>query len=103
MHLSPELKDAGNFDYQASGHKFGRVENVSPNGSTLGNATSPRFELIDSRTLKASELTADPAVDTSINSHFGHSRGLDAGGLASFLSGTGAVLRQGGVCDWRFR
>jgi hypothetical protein len=68
MRLAPDLKDAGNFDYQARGHKFGRVENVSPDGSTLGNATSPGFELVNTRTLQAEEIASKGAVDTSVNS-----------------------------------
>jgi len=67
MRLTPDLKDAGSFDYDARGHKFGRVQNVSPDGSTLGNATSPGFELVDAQTLKVTPLTASPAVDTSVN------------------------------------
>ncbi len=63
-----DLKDDGSFDYHATGHKFGRVQNVSPDGSTLGNETSPGFELVDSRTLKATQLTASPSVDTSVSS-----------------------------------
>jgi hypothetical protein len=43
------------------------VQNISPDGSTLGNATSPGFELLDSRSLERRQLTADPSVDTSIN------------------------------------
>jgi len=68
LRLTPDLRDDGNFDYHATGHKFGRVQNVSPDGSTLGNATSPGFELVDVRTLKATQLTASPAVDTSVSS-----------------------------------
>jgi hypothetical protein len=68
LRLTPDLKDDGSFDYNATGHKFGRVQNASPDGSTLGNATSPGFELVDARTLKATPLTANPAVDTSISS-----------------------------------
>jgi hypothetical protein len=68
LRLTPDLKDDGTFDYYATGHKHGRVQNVSPDGSTLGNATSPGFELVDARTLKATQLTASPAVDTSVNS-----------------------------------
>lgn len=67
MRLTPDLKDAGDFDYRATGHKFGNIENISPDGSTLGDATSPGFELIDSRTLTANVLTASPSVDTSVN------------------------------------
>lgn len=68
LRLTPDLKDAGTFDYHAHGHKFGNVENISPDGSTLGNQTSPGFELIDARTLEATELTTDPAVGTSVTS-----------------------------------
>ena len=68
LRLTPDLKDDGSFDYRATGHKHGRVQNVSPDGSTLGNATSPGFELLDARTLKATELTTSPSVDTSVNS-----------------------------------
>jgi hypothetical protein len=67
LRLTPDLKDDGSFDYHETGHKFGRVQNVSPDGSTLGNATSPGFELLDARTLKATELTASPSVDTSVS------------------------------------
>lgn len=67
LRLTPDLKDDARFDYHATGHKFGRVQNASPDGATLGNATSPGFELIETRTLKARELTADPAVDTSVS------------------------------------
>lgn len=68
LRLTSELKDDGNFDYHATGHKFGNVENMSPDGSTFGNATSPGFELVDSRTLMPAQLTANPAVDTSVSS-----------------------------------
>ncbi len=68
LRLAPDLKDAGSFDYRATGHKFGRVQNISPDGSTLGNQTRPGFELLDTRTLKAMQLTSEPAVDTSVSS-----------------------------------
>ncbi|HKS80486.1 MAG TPA: hypothetical protein VJR23_03195 [Candidatus Acidoferrales bacterium] len=68
LRLTPDLRDDGSFDYHSTGHRFGSVENVSPDGSTLGNATSPGFELIDARTLKATQLTTSPAVDTSVSS-----------------------------------
>ncbi|MGO8810400.1 MAG: hypothetical protein ACLQJF_13125 [Candidatus Sulfotelmatobacter sp.] len=67
LRLTPELKDDGSFDYYATGHKYGRVQNISPDGSTLGNATSPGFELLDARTLKATELTTNGVVDTSVS------------------------------------
>lgn len=67
LRLTPDLKDDGSFDYHATGHKYGRLQNASPDGSTLGIATSPGFELIDARTLKAKELTASPSVDTSVS------------------------------------
>jgi len=68
IRLTPDLKDAGSFDYQARGHRHGRVENISPDGSTLGNATSPGFELVDARTFEATTLTNMPVVDTSVSS-----------------------------------
>lgn len=67
MRLTPDLKDAGTFDYHARGHRSGSVENISPDGSTLGNQTSPGFELVDAESLNATELTASPTVATSIN------------------------------------
>ena len=68
MRLTPDLQDAGSFDYHDRGHKSGNVENISPDGSTLGNATSPGFELIDSHTLSAKTLTEQPIVITSVSS-----------------------------------
>jgi hypothetical protein len=68
MRFTPDLKDAGSFDYQARGHKLGNVENISPDGSTLGNATSPGLELVDARTLTATMLTNRPIVPTSVSS-----------------------------------
>lgn len=62
LRLAPDLKDAGVLDYH------GNVENMSPDGSTLGNATSPGFELIDARTLKVTKLTDNPSYDTSVSS-----------------------------------
>jgi len=67
LRLTAELADDGDLDYQAAGHAPARVQNISPDGSTLGDATNPGFALIDARTLKVTELTADPAVDTSVN------------------------------------
>src|SRR5271156_6485281 len=64
--LTPDLKDDGIFDEHA-GHKLGGVENISPDGSTLGNSTRPGFELVDARTLTATPLTRDPSVDTSVS------------------------------------
>jgi hypothetical protein len=67
LRLTPDLKDDGFFDYGANGHKYGEVENISPDGSTLGNATRPGYELMNSTTLNATSLTAEPSVDTSVN------------------------------------
>jgi hypothetical protein len=44
LRLTADLKDDGSFDYQSTGHRLGNVENISPDGSTLGNATSPGFD-----------------------------------------------------------
>jgi hypothetical protein len=68
LRLTPDLKDAGVFDYDEGGHKFGSVENISPDGSTLGNQTSPGYDLIDSQSLKSTQLTGSPAVATSVSS-----------------------------------
>jgi hypothetical protein len=67
MKITPDLKDTGTFDYHSTGHKFGSVENESPDGSTLGNSTSPGFELIDTSTLKATQLTSEPSYATSVS------------------------------------
>jgi len=68
LRLTPDLKDAGVFDYDADGHGSGSIESISADGSTLGNATSPGYELIDARTLKPTELTKSPAYATSVSS-----------------------------------
>ncbi len=68
LRLTPDLKDAGVFDYDADGHGSGSIESISPDGSTLGNATSPGYELIDARNLKPTELTKSPAYATSVSS-----------------------------------
>jgi hypothetical protein len=68
LRLTPDLKDAGVFDYDADGHSSGSIESISPDGSTLGNAKSPGYELIDARTLKVTELTKDPSYATSVSS-----------------------------------
>jgi hypothetical protein len=68
LRLTPDLKDAGVFDYDTDGHGFGSVESISPDGSTLGNATNPGFELIDTGSLKTTRLTDTPVVATSVSS-----------------------------------
>jgi hypothetical protein len=68
LRLTPDLKEAGSFDYHSTGHKFGNIENISPDGSLLGNTTSPGFEFISAQTLTATELTTSPSVATSVNS-----------------------------------
>ena len=62
LRLTPDLKDAGVIDYQR------KRRELSPDGSTLGNATNPGYELIDARSLKVTKLTASPAYDTSVSS-----------------------------------
>ena len=108
MRLTPDLKDDGSFDYHATGHKYGRVQNVSPDGGTLGNATSPGFELIDSRTLKATVLTASPSVDTSVsnkgfvtdNVHWIRDYPKDVG-FVTYTDGAGNHLLFHGQCGRR--
>lgn len=68
LRLTPDLKDAGVFDYDTDGHGFGSVESISPDGSTLGNATNPGFEFIDAGSLKTTRLTDAPVVATSVSS-----------------------------------
>ena len=68
LRVTPDLNDSGAFDYHARGQQTGKIENMSPDGSTLGNATSPGFELVDARTLTATGLTASPSVATSVSS-----------------------------------
>lgn len=68
LRLTADLKDAGVFDYHADGRKSGSVENISPDGSTLGNATSPGYEFIDAGSLKSTKLTDSPAYATSASS-----------------------------------
>jgi hypothetical protein len=67
MRLTPDLKDAGSLEFAGRGHTYGDVENISPDGSTLGNATSPGFELINASSLKVTELTMKPSTATSVN------------------------------------
>ena len=67
LRLTPDLKDEGVFDYHATGHKWGRMDHISPDGSTLGNETSPGFEFLDARTLKSTPLTDEPAVVSSVS------------------------------------
>lgn len=62
LRLTPDLEDDSSFDCQGS------VENISPDGTTLGNATRPGFELIDTKTLKATRLVPEAAMDTSFSS-----------------------------------
>jgi hypothetical protein len=108
LRLTPDLKDEGSFDYQANGHKRGRIQNESPDGSTLGNATSPGFELVDARTLKATQLTSDPAVDTSVSSrgfvtdnvHWIGKYPKDIG-FVTYVDATGSHLVYHGECGGR--
>jgi hypothetical protein len=84
------------------------VQNVSPDGSTLGNETSPGFELVDARTLKATQLTPSPAVDTSVSSkgfvtdnvHWISDYPKDLG-FITYTDATGAHLLYHGKCGGR--
>ena len=59
MRLTPDLKDAGGFDYRANGHKSGNVQNISPDGSTLSRRQPPA---------EGRSLTLLPIVDTAVGS-----------------------------------
>jgi hypothetical protein len=50
------------------GAKSGSVENISPDGSTPGNATNPGYDFIDAGNLKSTQLTDSPAYSTSVSS-----------------------------------
>jgi hypothetical protein len=108
LRLTPDLKDDGSFDYHATGQKHGRVQNVSPDGSTLGNATSPGFELINAQTLKATALTANASVDTSVsnrgfvtdNVHWISDYPKDLS-FVTFTDATGGHLLYHGRCGGR--
>jgi hypothetical protein len=67
LRLTPDLKDEGAFEYHATGHKWGRVDHISPDGSMLGNETSPGFEFVDARTLKVTALTDEGVVVSSVS------------------------------------
>jgi len=64
LRLTPDLKEAGAL---RTGTHW-RIENISPDGSTLGNSTAPGFELIDARTLQARRLSSETVTDTSVSS-----------------------------------
>jgi len=60
--LTPDLNDDGSLDVK------GNVHNISPDGSTLGNATYPGFQLIDTRTFRTRPVTDSAGVEASVNS-----------------------------------
>jgi hypothetical protein len=104
LRLTPDLKDAGAF---ATGAHW-RVENISPDGSTLGNSTSPGFELIDARTLQARKLSNDTITDTSVSSNAAISDSPfwirdypKAASFATLTDGTGQYLIFHGDCGGR--
>ncbi len=106
--LTSDLKDDGSFDYDATGHKFGRVQNIAPDGTTLGNATSPGYELIDAQSLRAKPLTATSLADTSVSSsgvitdtvHWIRDYPKDLG-FVTYYDATGDHLLYHGKCGGR--
>ncbi|MGA9883055.1 MAG: hypothetical protein WBQ34_04965 [Candidatus Acidiferrales bacterium] len=102
LRLSPDLKDGVSFDYR------GNVENVSPDDHTLGEMTSPGYELIDTRTLKVTQLTSAPAVDTSVgrqgfvtdNVHWTGKYPKDIG-FVTYVDAAGEHLLYHGKCGGR--
>jgi hypothetical protein len=108
LRLTPELKDDGELEVSSSEHPHGRVENISPDGSTLGLATNPGYELIDARTLKAARITTAPSVDTSVNSkgfitdnvHWTNDYPKDLG-FVTFTDAQGTYLVYHGKCGGR--
>lgn len=102
LRLTPDLKDDLSFDYR------GNVDNISPDGGTLGEMTSPGYKLIDTLTLKATELTSAPAVDTSVgdqgfvtdNIHWVGKFPKDLG-FVTYVDATGEHLIYHGRCGGR--
>jgi hypothetical protein len=68
MRLTPDLKNDKTFDEHEAKSKSARLENISPDGSTLGYETMPGFSLLDTRTFKSTEITKSPSVSSSLNS-----------------------------------
>jgi hypothetical protein len=108
LRLTPDLKDAGSFDYHARGHKFGRVSNISQDGTALGNTTSPGLELVDSKTLEARALTSMPIAETSVSSKAAVSDNLhwdkaypNARSFATLIDDRGEHLIFHGDCGGR--
>lgn len=108
LRLTPDLKDVGSFDYKEHGYKYGNVENISPDGTTLGSPTSPGFDLLDSQNFKLTHLTSDPAVDTSVNNagfvtdnvHWIGDYPKDIG-FVTYVDGSGQHLIYHGKCGGR--
>jgi hypothetical protein len=67
LQLTADLKDAGTFEASASGHRFLNAQNMSPDGSTLGNRAWPEFQLIDGVKLQVTKPFSDGLVDTSVS------------------------------------
>ena len=67
LQLTADLKDAGTFEASASGHRFLNAQNMSPDGSTLGNRAWPEFQLIDGVKLQVTKPFSSGLVDTSLN------------------------------------
>lgn len=68
IRLTPDLKNDGIFEDQDAGHKSGRVENMSPDGSNLGYETMPGFDLLDARNFRVTRITSTPSVSSSVSS-----------------------------------
>lgn len=68
LRLTPDLQDAGAFDYKALGHKHGHIQNISPDGSTLGLSTGPGFDLVNAQTFAPTRLTEAAVRDESVSS-----------------------------------
>jgi hypothetical protein len=62
------LKNDEVFDESVTKSKSARVENISPDGSTLGYETMPGFSLLDTRTFKTAQIATTPSVSSSVNS-----------------------------------
>jgi hypothetical protein len=108
LRLTAGLKDAGTFEASASGHRFLNAQNISPDGSTLGNRAWPEFQLIDGVKLQVTKPFSDGLVDTSVsdngvitdNVHWIRDYPKDTG-FVTYYDATGDHLLYHGKCGGR--
>lgn len=65
--LTPDLQTIATFQDKATGYKHNHIRNISPDGTTLGDATSPGYDLLNSATFQPTRLTELDAPDSSVS------------------------------------